>query len=300
MKLTWSSATLICMRSLLVVVGLCTLTQAQTFKSTLDQVAVSVTIQSDPAERAADLRPEDFRVFDNGRQVPIVTFGKMRQSVHVLLLLDTSRSMAESLLDVKTAATAIIARLAPGDSVQIGTFSNLLRLSPAFSADESDLVGRLSFVPGANMTILYDALVEGCSTFTGEMDRRAIFVVSDGMDTASNGSARDVMQKAAEASVAIYSVGLTSRYVERGKSIVLAPNPVLHEIADDTGGQYVYAGSGRDYSRLFEAMIEELHQQYILGFTPTQADGKLHSLRVTTRRPNVNVRSRKQYLAPVS
>jgi hypothetical protein len=111
------------MRSLLVVVGLCTLVHAQTFKSTLDQVAVSVTIHSDPTERVADLRAEDFRVFDNGRQVPIVTFGKLRQSVHVLLLLDTSRSMAESLLDVKTAATAIVERLAPGDSVQVGTFS---------------------------------------------------------------------------------------------------------------------------------------------------------------------------------
>jgi VWFA-related protein len=172
-------------------------------------------------------------------------------------------------------------------------------LSPAFSADESDLVGRLPFVPGANMTMLYDALVEGCSTFTREMDRRAIFVVSDGVDTASDASARDVMQKAAEGNVAIYAVGLTSRYRERGTSMVRAPNPVLHEIAEDTGGQYVYAGSGRDYARLFEAMIEELHHQYILGFTPAQGDGRLHSLLVTTRLPNLKVRSRKQYLAPV-
>ena len=74
-------------------------------------------------------------------------------------------------------------------------------------------------------------------TFTGEMDSRAIFVVSDGMDTASDASARDVMQKAAEANVAIYAVGLTSRYIERGKSVVRAPNPALREIADDTGGQ---------------------------------------------------------------
>jgi len=200
--------------------------------------------------------------------------------------------MAESLLDVKAAATAIIARLAPDDSVQIGTFSNLLRVSPAFSADKGDLVDRIPFVPGVNMTILCDALVEGCSTFTGEMDRRAIFVVSDGMDTASNASARDVMQKAAEANVAIYAVGLTSRYIERGRSVVRAPNPALHEIADDTGGQYVFAGSGRDYARLFESMIEELHQQYILGFTPARGDGRLHSLLVTTRLRNLKVRSR--------
>ena len=45
--------------------------------------------------------------------------------------------------------------------------------------------------------------VEGCAAFTGEMGRRAIFVVSDGTDTASSASARTVMQRAAEANVAI-------------------------------------------------------------------------------------------------
>ncbi len=287
------------MRSLVVIVGLCTLVHAQTFKSTVDQVAVPVTIQSEPPEHAADLRAEDFRVFDDGRPVPIVTFGKMRQSVHVLLLLDTSRSMAQSLLDVRSAANAVIARLAPDDSAQVGTFSSSLRLTPPFSPSDSELVARMPFVPGANTTILYDALVEGCRTFTSEMGRRAIFVVSDGMDTASAASAGTVMQRAAEANVAIYAVGLSSRYVERGKPMVRAPDAALREIAEDTGGNYVYAGTGRDYSRLFEAMIDELHQQYLLGFTPPDADGRLHSLRVTTRRPNVKVRARKHYLAPV-
>jgi len=172
-------------------------------------------------------------------------------------------------------------------------------LSPPMSADDSELAARLALVPGANMTNLYDALVEGCSTFTSEMDRRAMFLVSDGTDTGSSASARIVMQRAAEANVAIHAIGLSSRYMERGKSIVRPPDSILREIAEDTGGQYVHAGTDGEFSELFKGMIEELHQHYMLGFTPAQADGRVHSLTVTTRRPNTRIRARKQYLAPV-
>lgn len=282
------------------VVALSGLAHAQTFQSKVDQVAVPVTITSELNEPLIDLRAEDFRVFDDGRRVPIVAFGRVRQSVHVVLLLDTSRSMMQSLPEVSTIAQSVIAQLAPDDSVQIGMFSSSLRLSPPLSAADHQLAARLPLVTSGNMTILYDALVEACDGFTDEMDRRAIFVVSDGVDTSSSASARMVMQRAAGTNVAIYAVGVSSRYVERGRHIVRAPDATLRQIAEDTGGRYVFADAHGNLSRLFGSMIEELHQQYILGFTPVQADGRLHSLAVTTRRPNVRIRARKHYLAPAS
>jgi hypothetical protein len=100
------------------------LAHVQAFNSRVDQVAVPVTISSELNEPLIDLRPDDFRVFDNGRPVPIVAFGRVRQSVHVVLLLDTSRSMMQSLPEVSAVANAVIAQLAPDDSVQIGTFSS--------------------------------------------------------------------------------------------------------------------------------------------------------------------------------
>ena len=112
---------------MIVIVGLCTLVHGQTFKSTVDQVVVPVTIHTELGEHAANQQAEDFRVFDDGRPVPIVTFGRIRQSVDVVLLLDTSRSMAESLSQVRSAAHVVIARLERADSVQVGTFSSILR-----------------------------------------------------------------------------------------------------------------------------------------------------------------------------
>jgi VWFA-related protein len=281
-----------------VIVAAGTFVHAQSFRSTVNHVAIPVTIQGELNEHPADLQPEDFRVFDDGRPVPIAAFGKVRRSVHVLLLLDTSRSMMESLPEVRSAANAVIAQLAPGDSIRVGTFSSSLRLSPPFSSDDSYMAERVPLAQGANMTILYDALAEGCAAFSSETEHRAIFVVSDGTDTASSISARDVMLRAAETNVAIYAVGLGSRRNERGRSYVRAPDATLREIAEDTGGRYVDAGAARDFSRLLGPMIEELHQQYILGFTPAYADGRLHSLVVTTRRANVKIRARKHYMAP--
>jgi VWFA-related protein len=284
--------------SLLVVVTLCGVAHAQTFTSSVEHVAVPVTVSSDRNE-PIDLGPDDFRVFDNGRPVPIVAFGKVPQSVHVVLLRDSSRSMMQALPDVSAVANAVMAQLAPDDSVQIGTFSNSVRLSPVLSAADHQLAARLPLVAGGNTTLLYDALVQGCGAFTNEMTRRAIFVVSDGVDTGSSASARTVMQRAAEMNVAIYAIGVSGRFIERGKSVVRAPDATLRQIAEDTGGRYVHAGGGGDLPRLIASMFEELHQQYMLGFAPAQADGSLHSLVVTTRRPNVRIRARKHYVAPV-
>jgi VWFA-related protein len=288
--------------ALLVAAGLCTVAGvagAQTFKTAVEQVVVPVTILSKPDAPPVDLQPADFRVFDDEMAVEVVTFGKIRQPVHILLLLDTSRSLMLSLSDVRNAADAVMAHLSADDTVAVGTFSNALRLSPNFSAGDRRVVARLPFVPGENMTMLYDALVKGCVAFTTRTHRRVIFVVSDGADTASSSSAREVMQQAAEESVTIYAVGVTSRYLERGRTVTRAPAAVLREMAENTGGAYVYAESNRDFSKLFATMIEELHDQYILGFTPAHADGRVHSLLVTTRRSDIRVRARQHYRAPL-
>jgi VWFA-related protein len=285
--------------SVLLILGACNFVGAQDFKSAVDQVVVPVTILSKPGASQVDLQPSDLRVFDNGKAVPVLTFGKVRQPVHVLLLLDASRSMMQSVSDVRSAAAAVAGHLTHEDAVSVGIFSSSLRLSPAFSASDGQVLSRLPFEPGANMTILYDALANACGAFTGESYRRVMFVVSDGMDTASSASAGDVTHRAAEADVTIYGVGVTSRYVERGQTVTRPPDLVLRTIAEATGGAYLYAGSDRDFSNLFARTIEEIHEQYLLGFTPALADGRVHALQVTTRRPDIGVRARTHYRAPL-
>src|SRR5690349_9904390 len=141
--------------SMCFVVAFGTVIGGQTFTTAVDQVAVPITLLAQLPHQVVDLQAADFSVFDDGRRVPIVAFGKVRQSFHILLLLDTSRSMTESLSQVGSAAQAVTGSLSAGDSIQVGTFSSTLRLSPAFSGDDAHLAARAAVSPGANMTILY-------------------------------------------------------------------------------------------------------------------------------------------------
>jgi len=105
---------------------------AQTFKSGIEEVAVSVTVHNSSRAPGIDLRQEDFRVFDDGRPVPISVFAKSRRQAQILLLLDTSSSMTGSLANLESAVHSFLARLAPDDVIRLGTFSDRLRLSPTF------------------------------------------------------------------------------------------------------------------------------------------------------------------------
>jgi fermentation-respiration switch protein FrsA (DUF1100 family) len=141
-----------------------------------------------------------------------------KSGIGVLLLLDTSTSMTGSLDDVQAAARAFLARLAPDDSVRLGTFSDRLRLGPAFLSVDDPLLAHLPIAREANMTSLYDSLIEACDSFEGETGRRVVVVLSEGADTASAAAAKSVMQRATQANVTIYAVDLSSRFLERGRS----------------------------------------------------------------------------------
>ena len=282
------------MRAVLAIAGV--LLSAQAFKSGIEEVAVSVTVHGRSSERVTDLRQTDFRILDDGRPVKIEVFGNARRPARIMLLLDTSASMSGSLARLQSAARAFLARLAPDDSVRLGTFSDHLRLSPTFVPASDESLARMPMSAGSNVTVLYGALVEACGAFD-DGEHRVIVVVSDGADTASIASERTVMQRATHAGVTIYAIGLNSRFLERGRSVVRGPDPALRDIAEDSGGTYVFGEQSGDLTELLAPILDELHHEYILGFIPAQADGRIHSLVVRVTRPDVVVRARRHYLA---
>jgi len=75
------------------------------------------------------------------------------------------------------------------------------------------------------------------------------------------------------------------------------PDEGLRKIADETGGGYVELQWTDDLDASFRRVAEELHSQYVIGFTPEKADGKLHKLEVRVNVPGLTVRTRKSYVA---
>jgi VWFA-related protein len=181
----------------------------------------------------------------------------------------------------------------------VAAFSDVTMFGPGFSNDPQELMPQIPRTLGANMTRLYDALLEaldGFDTSQRHTRRRVIVVLSDGADTASSADRDTVVTRAREADTMIYAIGLTGSDLVRGRPVVRPPDRDLRHIAEETGGGYIEA-AGRHLSDDLERVVNELHEQYLLGFL-APADGRVHALSIRVTRPGCTAHSRRSYLAP--
>ena len=130
--------------------------------------------------------------------------------------------------------------------------------------------------------------------------RKAIVVLSDGMDTGSDISLTNVIEMAQSAEVVVYSIKYASpmRFISLAATIAQAVSHGLERLSRETGG-LTFPNPGRKISEVFSQIESDLRNMYVLGFTPPNdaRDGKFHKLDVMTIRPDLVVRSRSGYWA---
>jgi VWFA-related protein len=172
-------------------------------------------------------------------------------------------------------------------------------------------------VPNAP-TPLWRAIDQAMGAFGEEDDRRkVILVLSDGKDSGPTSfrqrpsSQADVIDRARREDVMIYAIGMHSRTSTRSvtpgavgpgalQAMLLAdlPDPGLARVAEETGGGYIEIRFGQDLAAAFTGVADELHTQYLLGFTPPKRDGKVHDVSVRVVPGGLKTRARKNYVAP--
>jgi VWFA-related protein len=133
--------------------------------------------------------------------------------------------------------------------------------------------------------------------------RRVVVVFSDGDDapaeTALPVKLKTLIERVRAAEVMVYSLGFVDFEPRVGREPrVIPPDPGLRELAEDSGGGYFDVTRETDLNGLFTRVAEELHRQYVMGFTPPKNDGKVHTLKVTVKKPGLTARARQTYLAP--
>ena len=95
----------------------------------------------------------------------------------------------------------------------------------------------------------------------------------------------------------VYAIGFESHYFNGQRMVVSKPDGGLKKLADETGGGYFQLDKTSELSATFTRVAQELHSQYVLGFTPTQLDNKVHKLMVRVKQPGMTARARRSYLA---
>jgi Ca-activated chloride channel family protein len=227
-------------------------------------------------------------VFEN-KPVPITT----------VVMIDTSGSITAELGFVKEGAEQFLLRLLPDDKAQVGEFSDKIKFHPGEFIDNRDrliylLRNELDF---GYPTRLYDAVDQSIERLLPVSGRKVVLVFTDGEDTASKIGAGKVMDKAREKDVMIYAIGLQVTFFNGAQRVRTSPDRGLKKLAEDTGGGYFELKKSADLGETFTRVANELHSQYVLGFSPEVPDGKVHKLEVRVKKGGMNARARKTYLA---
>jgi VWFA-related protein len=275
------------------------------FRSSVDLVSVAAVVRDKRGRIVRDLDRDDFEVFDNGVRRPIVEFSPAEDGpVSLAILYDTSGSMSVS--DNHQAARLVIehllALLRPGvDEVAFYSFDSGLRLVQGFTRQPEVVRRAIDSVEPFGTTALYDA-IGAVADHVDDRDnrRRALVVVTDGLDTASRHSAAEVSGVASAADVPVYviTVGLGEEETLSGPRVDYEAHPStptahLGNLAHWTGGA-LFNGRGLAAAGATARMLlAELRHQYLLAFE--SAGPGWRPVDVRLRRSQVTVRTRSAY-----
>ena len=275
-----------------------TIAQQPTFRTGTQIVSVVTTVTDSQGRLVPGLEREAFTILDNGDPQPITFFQNEVQPFTVVVMMDFSGSMTLNLDRLKAAAEQFIIRMLPEDKGQVGSFSDKIQFSGTFTSDRDDLIFALDDLQFGNPTRLWDAIDASIVTLQGVEGRRVVLGFTDGDDTDSrHADLGDVLDRARDEETMIYAIGLESEYFNRGRRVRTRPDRGLRRLAQETGGGYFELEKTDELGPTFTRVVQELHSQYTLGFTPETLDGREHDLEVRMSQRGMNARARRSYIA---
>jgi Ca-activated chloride channel family protein len=273
--------------------------QGQKIRVSTESVPVYVTVTDADRRLVPDLGIDDFEILDNTKPQTINVFENKPVPITAVVMIDTSGSITASLGFVKDGAEQFLLRLLPEDKAQVGEFSDKIKFHPGTFIDSRD---RLIYLLKNDLdfgypTRLWDAVDQSIERLEVADGRKVVVVFTDGDDTASKIGVGKVMDRAREKDVMVYSVGLQTEYFNGQQRVRSAPDRSLKKLSEDTGGGYFELKKTADLGETFTRVAQELHSQYVLGFSPDTMDGKVHKLDVRVKKPGMTARARKSYVA---
>lgn len=272
-----------------------------------------------------NLRQQDFKIFEDGKEQQIAYFGTTDKPFTVILLLDTSPSTAYKIEEIQTAARAFVDQLKPQDSVMVIEFDADVHVLTEATNDREKIYKAIRRADFGDGTSIYDAvdfsLRKRLSKIAG---RKAIVLFTDGVDTTSWKAGYDsTLDQAEEADSLIFPIyyntffdnkgGLGSTFPFPGQQTVYTRGVTareyalgrkyLDELSSVTGGRvFRPEATPGGLTAAFEGIAEELRRQYNIGYVPDDEGkpGQRKQIKVRVNRPNLVLRARDSYIVGAS
>ena len=289
----------------------------------VDLVTVACAVDARDGSPARNLTLDDFKLLDDGQPRAIQNFWQESDlPLTVALVADVSGSQAGYIRSHREAIAQFLKQVIGARDramvVEVAQKSWLISGLTGSSADLSAAVERIgtpegkqspllgpvcrneSFPHSCGGTALWHGLYYTAKELKPVSGRKAIIVLSDGMDTGSDIHLSDVIEMVQSAGTVVYSIKYESpmRFLSISGAIAQAVSRGLERLSRETGG-LTFPNPGHRTAEVFSKIEADLRNMYVLGFTPPAdaRDGKFHKLDVTTARPDLAVRARSGYWA---
>jgi VWFA-related protein len=258
-----------------------------------------VVVTDKQGRYVGDLPTDRFAVFDNGRRVPIDLFSNEDTPVTIGLVIDASSSMRPKLGEVIAATMAFARASNPDDELFAVHFNDDVAPTVADrpflrAGDIAALEAAVSSIRPDGRTALYDGVMAALDHLAlGTRARKALVVISDGGDNASEATLDAVLRRARYSNAAIYTIGI---YDDNDDD----RNPrMLKELAHATGGERFLPRTPGDLLRACSRVAREIRSGYTIGYVPPDRDGAYHRVRVVvdSTPQKLNIRTRPGYFA---
>lgn len=291
-------------------------------------VRLNVGVVDDKGRPITSLNRGNFAVYEDGVKQDISRFEPTVAPFSVVLVLDMSGSTLNFRQTIQQSAMRFIDALAPEDRVAVIEFYDKVNLRNDFTSDRRIITNSIAAANGRGKTQLYKALDLALDKLSKEGNRRkAIIVLTDGVDTAAQGKDRDLLGKSKENEIqnaikpetgdiinrilkksdaqgaTVYPLVLPTSKISEPTPIQIAMNTAararLQILAERTGGTFNAINNLEDMGRLYAAVAADLRALYTVEYQPVNSkrDGKWRAIKIEVNNPELISRTRQGYFA---
>ena len=250
-------------------------------------------IVTDGGQFVKGLKQQDFELYEDGVRQPIASLVTDDAPLDLVLAIDVSGSMERALVDVKPAVKQLLSRLRPGDAATLVGFNDTMFVAAEREKDRRTREDAVDLLTSWGGTALYDATVRTLELVSRETGRKGIVIFSDGDDRNSLTKRATAMARVQASDAMLYTIGFG------GGATVPQLRASLETYARSTGGKPFFPKHTGELDAVFNEIVGELANQYVLSYSPLNAkqDGKWRHIKVRVRKGNYDIRARQGYVA---
>jgi Ca-activated chloride channel family protein len=276
-----------------------------------DLILLDVSVIDTTANNTAvmTLQQKDFQVLEDKVPQEIKFFSKDQVPVSVVFAIDSSGSMRGKIDTVIKASINLVKDSKPGDEMAIIEFRETPELLQEFTNDQNDMIDTLNGLVARSSTAMLDAvyLAADYAQKEGKNRRKALIIVTDGLDKENYYKFDDVVKHLQESDVQVYLIGFTQDLDAGGALFKKSPKDkaegLLNKLATETGGKAFYPRELSEVHTIGQQISTDLRTQYAIGYYPsnTKRDGTFRNVKVQVNSASKNrlvARTRSGYVAP--